>query len=275
MVGKKIDIPRKLHVTTRTRRKKTSATVVLLHGIGSSGHMWRKVEEAIPDDVQIVSIDLLGFGASPKPARASYSVRVQARSVALTLFRLRLRGRIVVVGHSMGSLIAIELAKRYPLFIRGLILCSPPIYRSKSERTNILATEHRLERLYARATKLATKQPERVLRAAHSASKHRLTHEGFVLDETTLTPYLTALQYAIINQSSYKDIQQIRCPVDIIYGSFDPVIVPANYRRLKRTVPQLQTRRIAASHDITAAYVSPIVRAVDRYRRSTGGRLRV
>jgi cis-3-alkyl-4-acyloxetan-2-one decarboxylase len=76
----------------------------------------------------VIVVDLLGFGDSPKPDWATYDARTQAQSLAKTLLGLGLTQRVVLVGHSMGSLVAVEFAKRYPALVKALVLCSPPLY---------------------------------------------------------------------------------------------------------------------------------------------------
>ena len=61
-----------------------------------------------------MSFDMLGFGNSPKPDWKSYDVRDQAASIAATLRQKAITRLDVVIGHSMGSLAAVELAKQHP-----------------------------------------------------------------------------------------------------------------------------------------------------------------
>lgn len=259
----RLDLPRLLHVSTVRRPPRFKHTVVFLHGIGSSGKMWRQIENDLPDDTRVISLDLLGFGASPKPKSASYNVRVQARSVALTLFRLRLSRQVIVVGHSMGSLIAIELARRYPLMVRGLVLCSPPIYQDQSERQKILSTDRMLRKVYQQMSRSAAKNPERALRLANRSKKPQMAQAGFQLNADTLPAYLLALQAAIIEQSAMKDAARLKLPIKIIYGTLDPFVVARNLRTLAKSNPRISVKRIISIHDINQTYKKPILRALE------------
>src|ERR1035437_5309827 len=129
LIHKYLGLPFLLSVDLK-KVKKTRGTVVLLHGIGNRKEIWQSVVDKLGDDINIVTIDLLGFGGSPKPNWNVYDVKRQSRSVMATYLKLGIRGKVIFVGHSLGSLVAIDIAKRYPTFIKSLILCSPPIFNN-------------------------------------------------------------------------------------------------------------------------------------------------
>ena len=49
-------------------------SVVLVHGLGASSRYWGPVIEALADTHRVITVDLLGFGRSPKPGGVSYDV---------------------------------------------------------------------------------------------------------------------------------------------------------------------------------------------------------
>ena len=90
--------------------------------MGNSGESWDDlITKLTKSDVgaRVISMDLLGFGKSPSPRWLKYDVAIQAKSVIFTLLRAGVRQPLIIVGHSMGSLIAIEITKRYPLLVKG------------------------------------------------------------------------------------------------------------------------------------------------------------
>jgi pimeloyl-ACP methyl ester carboxylesterase len=46
-------------------RRGAGATIVLLHGIGSSRHVWDPIVPALAERGEVLTIDLPGFGESP------------------------------------------------------------------------------------------------------------------------------------------------------------------------------------------------------------------
>lgn len=169
ILHKWLRIPYSLHVRSYHRTHTAKTTIVFIHGLGATGKMWNPVINQLPQSINTASVDLLGFGRSAKPYWETYSAKLQARSLRTTIMRLRLPGPIIIVGHSLGSLVAIEFATRYPKLTKSLILCSPPIYRQDDEVPKVspekflrafyeklLASPKTLIRLYnfGRATKI-------------------------------------------------------------------------------------------------------------------------
>lgn len=98
-------------------------TFVLLHGIGMGRSVYLDLVNRLPD--RIIAVDLPGFGEAPEPAR-TLTMERQADLVAAYLRHAGETG-VVVIGHSMGSQIAAELAARHPALVSGVVLASPTV----------------------------------------------------------------------------------------------------------------------------------------------------
>ncbi|MEM9454829.1 MAG: alpha/beta hydrolase [Myxococcota bacterium] len=99
-------------------------TLLLIHGLGSYMPVWTYNVSALARDYRVVAIDLPGYGKSSKDNDYSYSMAFFAEVVQGVIDELAL-GHPVIVGHSMGSQIAITHALRYPGSARALVLTSP------------------------------------------------------------------------------------------------------------------------------------------------------
>jgi len=99
----------------------TGTPVVLIHGLGESMYAWR---HALPSLVgvgyRVIAFDNRGFGFSEKPAHG-YSTAAYARLVLALLDSLHITSA-VLVGHSMGGMIAAEVALAHSDRVRGLVL---------------------------------------------------------------------------------------------------------------------------------------------------------
>jgi pimeloyl-ACP methyl ester carboxylesterase len=94
--------------------------VVLLHGLFDTGAGWEQL--AADTDRELYALDLPGFGGSTLPAQAtldSYAERIRS-----TLRRLGV-DRYVLVGHSLGGGIAVELAQVDADRVHTLVLMAP------------------------------------------------------------------------------------------------------------------------------------------------------
>lgn len=97
-----------------------SPPLVLVHGLGCDRSFMAPQAEAFAGSHRVVTVDLSGHGRSDKPDQ-DYSIRAYAEELAWILRQLDLE-RAVVVGHSMGGGIGLELAARHGEQLAGLVV---------------------------------------------------------------------------------------------------------------------------------------------------------
>ena len=107
--------------------------VVLIHGIGVSHRYLRRLHGRLAETGDTYSIDLPGFGATPRPGHA-LSVADHATYILGALEQLGVL-EFVLVGHSMGSQFAVEAALQQPDRISQLVLMGPVV---DSKRRSVL-----------------------------------------------------------------------------------------------------------------------------------------
>ena len=254
-----LKIPYSLNVRYNQRPKKPQATVVFLHGIGNSGEAWKPVVKKLPSDIRVITIDLLGFGDSPKPKWAIYSAKTQANSVLATFFKLRVRGPVVVVGHSLGALVAVEMAKKYPLLVKSLILCSPPFYNlDKVERRLIPRSDTILRDMY----NAILKYPDQFVKLSALAVKYKLASKTLDVNKDNVDMYMAALEATIVNQTSLRDAKRLKLPIHIIRGTLDPVVIGRNVKELARDNHNVTLKNVVASHEVYGLFVPAVVKAI-------------
>ena len=99
-------------------------TVVLLHGRNFPSSYWEPTIKALTEaGYRVVAPDQIGFGKSSKPTFA-YSFDDMARATIALLDSLHV-DRFDLVGHSMGGMLAVRLARAYGSRIDHLVLYSP------------------------------------------------------------------------------------------------------------------------------------------------------
>jgi pimeloyl-ACP methyl ester carboxylesterase len=96
-------------------------TVVLLHGVGTSGWMWRQLVRAVSDDLHVLDVDLPGHGESA--ARPWASMADTAAAVAELVTARAHDGAAHLVGLSLGGYLAADLAASQPHLVPSA-LCS-------------------------------------------------------------------------------------------------------------------------------------------------------
>lgn len=98
--------------------------LVLLHGIGSGAASWVQQFEVLGATRRVLAWDAPGYGASTPVAAASPSAADYADVLRGWLDALGIE-RCVLVGHSLGAIIAGAFAAANPQRIAGLLLLSP------------------------------------------------------------------------------------------------------------------------------------------------------
>jgi pimeloyl-ACP methyl ester carboxylesterase len=111
-------------VLYRTAGTRGNPPLLLLHGWGASSRYWEKTAGGLLLRHHCIMPDLPGFGLSDKP-RISYSIENLTRLFEGFLDRLEL-GTFDLVGHSMGSLIAMAASANNPDRVRRLCVVNPP-----------------------------------------------------------------------------------------------------------------------------------------------------
>ncbi len=258
-IHKWLRIPYTLNVRHNQRPKSPRATIIFIHGIGNSGAAWNKVITRLPDDIRIITIDLLGFGDSPRPSWAKYNVRTQARSLLRTLSLYMLPGKVIIVGHSLGALVAIEAAKRYPLFTRALVLCSPPVYRQTPTRM-LPSSDTILRELY----RAALNNPASLAKITSFATKYKLVNETFNVTAENLDTYVATLESAIIDQTAYDDLERLMTQTTIIRGTFDPFVIGKNLKRLGKVNDNIKYASVLAGHEVEGAFINKVVSEINK-----------
>ncbi len=95
-------------------------TLVWIHGLGESGACFEEVVGTTPlAQRSAVVPDLPGYGRSPWPVRAEGLVDTVEHVAGW--MRRRVPVPAVVVGHSMGGVLGVLLAERYPDLVSGLV----------------------------------------------------------------------------------------------------------------------------------------------------------
>lgn len=111
-------------------RAGSGAPVLLIHGVGMDAAIWQPQIAAMQDRFDVIAIDMLGHGASPLPPENAGLSDFADQAIRL-LDHLGL-DRVAVVGHSMGALVAQEIALRAPVRV-GALVCLNAVFRRPPE----------------------------------------------------------------------------------------------------------------------------------------------
>ncbi len=117
-------------------KKGKGKPVVFLHGLWGGGNYFREFDSVQLAGYELYFPDELGFGKSPKP-NIEYTPRVHCEALMQILPKDK---KLVLIGHSFGTSLAIYFAKYFPERVEKLILISPLAYNSIEEAKKFLST---------------------------------------------------------------------------------------------------------------------------------------
>jgi pimeloyl-ACP methyl ester carboxylesterase len=95
-------------------------TMILLHGIGDTAHIWDHFARAAADRLKIIAPDQRGHGLSDRAVPPAYGCDDYVADLAGLIQSLHLDG-IILMGHSMGALHATRYTALRPEKVSGLI----------------------------------------------------------------------------------------------------------------------------------------------------------
>lgn len=253
IIHKWLRLPYQLHVGIDTGTKQPELTVVFIHGLANSHAMWESVIKTIDTaTIRVMAVDLLGFGASPKPSWLAYSTLAQARSLNYILRLRRVSGPVLIVGHSLGALVAVQYASKYSRNLTSLLLCSPPFYKPSqlpdgAKLGRIIQADDAYHMLYRHSRH----KQELAIRLARFLKSAKLLSKHFTVDEATLPAIVSSLEMSIENQTSLEDAKQLTMPIHVLYGQFDPFVLKRHLKALKRHNSNAHIYTIPAGHELS------------------------
>lgn len=107
-----------------------SQHLLMVHGLGDEADTWRHVLLPLAQKYHVFAIDLPGFGRSDKP-EVDYTPQFMMRSLLGFLDQLEIN-RVILMGSSLGAILAQGIALAQPEPITGMILVGGALYQEAS-----------------------------------------------------------------------------------------------------------------------------------------------
>lgn len=179
-------------------------------------------ESALP----AIALDLPGFGGTPPPAEA-LGADGYAEAVAPVLDQMS--GPIIVIGHSFGGRVAVELAARQPAMVGGVVLTGAPLFPAdpgvKGRRSPI---GYRVVRSLARRGLVGDERLE-AMKSKYGSADYRAAI-GVMRD-------VLVRAIAEEREEAYTAaLEAISCPVELVWGELDTAAPPRVADRIAATL---------------------------------------
>ena len=95
-------------------------TIIFIHGWSPNSKAWKEQVDFFSKKYSVINLDLPGFGKSGHN-RSEWTIENYGADIKTIIERLNLK-RVILVGHSMGGLVALSGANKIPDKIEGIVL---------------------------------------------------------------------------------------------------------------------------------------------------------
>jgi len=210
--------------------------------------------DAAFDGLDAIAVDLPGFGASPEPPEP-WGAAEYAEAVTPVLDEMT--APAVVVGHSFGGRVAVNLAAEHPERVAALVLTGVPLLRRPGKASAKAALAYRAGRTLHRRGLLGEK-PMEALRRRYGSPDYRAA-----------SAVMRQVLVRVVNETYEEQLAALTCPTELVWGDDDaevPVAVAEAAGRVLAT-PTL-TVVPGAGHLLPLTAPDELRAAVERNLRS-------
>jgi proline-specific peptidase len=214
--------------------------LIFIHGVGNNHTMWKPHMEYFSSDYKVYAYDMLGHGRSVKPSKELYTLEDFTSQLNTFMDELNIESAIIV-GFSMGGMIAQAFAISFPERVRKLVIANAVANRNEEERKAVLNRVKLVEKegrisVVDRAINRWFNQdyiknnPEVVL-----VIKDRVRHDD---DKVYLKSYRL---FATADKELWNELDKINAPTLIITGEND---IGSNPRMAKQMNEKITNSKV-------------------------------
>ncbi len=239
--------------------------VVFIHGALNDHSVWTLLARWFAHHgYAVLALDLPGHGRSDGPPEPSVEALAEWTLALLDAAGVR---RAAVVGHSMGTLVGLEMAARAPGRITQLAMIGTAYPMKVSDALLSTGRDEPLRAIdlvnnlshASIATKPSFPGPGMWVHGGARALMRRMLHGGTGLDGRNLFEHDFRLCDAYAN--GLPAAAQVRCPVTFILGTRDQMTSPKATRELAAAL-RAQILTLAAGHSLMTEAPDGVLNAV-------------
>ncbi len=223
--------------------------IVMLHGINANADDMRPLIDQLGSGYRIIAPDVLGFGESPKPLDIDYTTDQNVQVLDATLTDLGVTHPFLLLGYSMGGVIAVRYAATHPEKVRRLFLLSTPFYlppEAYSKRR--FGVEYAQAMVFTWMWKVVGRQKDRDTPFYELAAGPLKPQAEEFMRAGDISEHWDVMARTLANTISpatiIDDLPKLTMPTVFALGVRDPIVRPDQTQALQRIKPDLEVRRI-------------------------------
>lgn len=224
-----------------TRIKETGEggrNVVLLHGYLESIEVWDDFQKALSKHARVLSLDLPGHGISEVKGDI-HTMEFLADTVVAAMKSAGME-RAVIIGHSMGGYAALEILRKYPQSVAGIVLFHSAPYPDDEEKK--IGREREINLILGGKKELIAKMfpqagfaPQNRERLAEKIEE--LTDQTIITEDEGIIALLRGMGE---RRDNNETLRAAAIPELMIFGRYDEYIPPTSADAVIAAQPQAQ-----------------------------------
>jgi pimeloyl-ACP methyl ester carboxylesterase len=247
--------------------------IVCVHGYTSSAEAFNAVARHLDGRAHLVAMDVRGHGESAWSRDGAYGYADQAGDLAALVDALGFE-RFVLIGTSMGGIIAMTYAAEHGARLRGLVLndIGPDAEAGSNRITGLVGS--RPEDFASLDAALEYRRQISPITAARPLEDQRETALG-VLRERPDGRWAWKMDPAYIEQrvkrgppkrpALWPALKALQCPTLVVWGTDSDVLSEAQARRMVSVVPKGELVAVAGLGHAPTLVEAPVLAALDRF----------
>ncbi|WP_163100218.1 alpha/beta fold hydrolase [Peribacillus alkalitolerans] len=203
------------------RESGNGKAIVILHGLGNNSQSWKHQLNGLEDQYRIIAWDAPGYGESSDPKEEFQQFSQFADVLKEFLCSLGLQS-VYLLGHSMGSAIAIDFTVRFPEMVDALIISDATRGAAGlSQDENKSKLENRLHSINTlEPNELAKKRVKALL--SPNASPEVIEEAERIMSQVRPSGY-RSVSYSLANLNQMELLSSIQVPTLVLCGELDQV----------------------------------------------------
>ncbi|MEH6644656.1 alpha/beta fold hydrolase [Sulfitobacter sp.] len=233
--------------------------VLLVHGVGLRAEAWGGQLEILARTCRVMAVDMPGHGESSRlasnPQMADFT-----DAIVMTLTE-----PVVVIGHSFGAMIALDMASRYSDLVLGVAALNGIFQRDVAAKDAVLARAASLD------GKITADPNATLIRwfGAEPSGARSACQEW--LSEVDPAGYRDAYHvFAAEDGPSDKALRNLQCPALFLTGEDEPNSTPQMSRRMAESTPFGRAAVLkGAAHMLPMTHATEVTAILEKFIQDT------
>jgi pimeloyl-ACP methyl ester carboxylesterase len=227
-----------------------NSPLLLIHGGSAHAHWWDHIAAVLAQEYRVIALDSRGHGDSDRANPPSYEISDYVEDIAALVAQLQLTS-CVLIGHSLGGLIAMTYAIRHGETLSTLVIVDIGPRLQPSRRMQLLSRV--LTPIFANEEDLVRRfrlLPEETW-AAPDLLHHIARHSARALSDGRLMLKTDRATFVRHPYEVSMELSRITCPTLLIRGGESKTLSPEIVNEMEAQCPRLRTVEIpGAGHHV-------------------------